>query len=526
MTAVLNKPDLATDKPLSIAVLATGGQGGGVLTDWIVQLAEAQGWAAQSTSVPGVAQRTGSTIYYIELLKARGVQRPVFSLMPTPGDVDVVLAAELMEAGRAMQRGFVSPSRTTLIASSHRSLAVVEKIVPGDGIGDPQAVIEAAEIAARRIVAFDMQLLAESNRSVISAVMFGALASSDVLPFARPAYEDAIRAGGKGVEASLKAFAAAYDRVRRSPRDPISRSIHKDMPPLPENVPHAELNRLLGRIRQKYPLACHPMIFAGISRLVDYQDIAYADEYLDRMEKLHSLDVAGGGSLLNFAFTTEAAKYLAVAMAYDDVIRVADLKTRGDRFSRIRRELGVKGGQVMHTTEYMHPRLEEALGTLPPAIGRFIEKRPRLRAALDRRINRGRRIRTDTVPAFLLLYALGHARFLRRRSLRHRQEFAHLDKWLATAAEHVGHRYEFATEIISCRRLVKGYSDTHARGMSKFDRILSAVPQLALLPDAADSLRKLKRAALQTESGESLDAALGDIERAAPSTLSAARVSP
>ena len=57
---------------ISIAILAMGGQGGGVLADWVVALAEAQGWAAQSTSVPGVAQRTGATIYYIEMAPIEG----------------------------------------------------------------------------------------------------------------------------------------------------------------------------------------------------------------------------------------------------------------------------------------------------------------------------------------------------------------------------------------------------------------------------------------------------------------------
>src|SRR5919199_4926041 len=105
-------PPFSADKPLSIAILAMGGQGGGVLADWIVSLAEANGWYAQSTSVPGVAQRTGATIYYVELLKHRAGTRPVLSLVPTPGDVDVVIAAELMEAGRSMLRGLVTPDRT------------------------------------------------------------------------------------------------------------------------------------------------------------------------------------------------------------------------------------------------------------------------------------------------------------------------------------------------------------------------------------------------------------------------------
>jgi len=133
---------LDTTRPLAIAVMAMGGQGGGVLVDWIVGLCEAQGWVAQSTSVPGVSQRTGATVYYIETLPlpsdAPVRLRPVLSLMAVPGEVDVVIGAELMEAARAIQRGLVTPDRTTLIASSHRSYAVLEKQVPGDGIGDAE----------------------------------------------------------------------------------------------------------------------------------------------------------------------------------------------------------------------------------------------------------------------------------------------------------------------------------------------------------------------------------------------------
>ena len=52
-------------EPIKIAVLAMGGEGGGVLADWIVSLAEHNGFLGQNTSVPGVAQRTGATIYYV-----------------------------------------------------------------------------------------------------------------------------------------------------------------------------------------------------------------------------------------------------------------------------------------------------------------------------------------------------------------------------------------------------------------------------------------------------------------------------
>ena len=207
-------PRVSLDKPLTIAILAMGGQGGGVLADWIVEVAEHEGWAAQSTSVPGVAQRTGATIYYIETLPPRNGVAPVFSLMPTPGDVDVVMAAELMEAGRSVLRGLVTPDKTTLIASTHRAYAVAEKEKPGDGVGDLFVVVDALDFAARRTIAFDMEKLAVERGTVISAAMLGALAGSGALPFERSAYEAIVREGARGANASLAAFADAFDRAR------------------------------------------------------------------------------------------------------------------------------------------------------------------------------------------------------------------------------------------------------------------------------------------------------------------------
>src|SRR6187401_2853827 len=141
---------------IKLAILAVGGQGGGVLSDWIVDVAERSGYLAQSTSVAGVAQRTGATIYYIEMCRDTG-RRPVFALSPAQGDVDILIAAELMEAGRAIMRGFVTPDRTTLIASSHRIAAVSEKTEPGDGRASSTRVLEAARAASRHFVAFDME---------------------------------------------------------------------------------------------------------------------------------------------------------------------------------------------------------------------------------------------------------------------------------------------------------------------------------------------------------------------------------
>ncbi|MCZ7566385.1 MAG: 2-oxoacid:acceptor oxidoreductase family protein [Burkholderiales bacterium] len=201
-------------RPLTILVAALGGEGGGVLAEWLVDAATASGFPVQSTSIPGVAQRTGATTYYVEIYPATadrlGGRTPVLALTPSPGNVDLMVASEFVEAGRAMQAGYVSPERTTLVASTHRVYTVAEKAAMGDGRYDTERLRKAAETLARRAILLDMADLARQSDTVINAVMFGAMAGSGVLPLAREACESAIRKQGKGTEASLRGFAAGY----------------------------------------------------------------------------------------------------------------------------------------------------------------------------------------------------------------------------------------------------------------------------------------------------------------------------
>ncbi|MBZ9754839.1 indolepyruvate oxidoreductase subunit beta family protein [Mesorhizobium sp. ESP6-5] len=507
----------AADEPvIKLAVLAVGGQGGGVLADWITDVAERNGFVAQSTSVAGVAQRTGATIYYIEMARDTG-RLPVFALSPSQGDVDILIAAELMEAGRAIIRGFVTPNRTTLIASSHRIAAVSEKIEPGDGRASSSKVHATAEAASKRFIAFDMEKIAADNGSMISASLLGALAGSDALPFTRESYEQAIGTGGRGVKASLAAFAAAYDRARGTAAPTakpaiVGSALGSGHVSGPRNLLQG-WQALAARI-DLLPVAVRDMALRGLRKVVDYQDIAYGREYLDRLDKAVAIDSLDPTHALSIA----AAKHLANAMCYDDMIRVADLKTRSTRARRVRKEVGVKDGSVLQVTEYFHPRIEEFCGTLPARLGSYIEDRPKLAAFLDRRINRGRRIRTDSFAGFAALWFIGGLRRWRRRLLRHKVETAHLDQWYTLALGYVPADYALAVEILNCRRLIKGYSDTHVRAQSKFDRVLSALDLLEGRDDAADWIRRLREAALKDEKGDMLDGALKTVATLGPAT--------
>jgi indolepyruvate ferredoxin oxidoreductase beta subunit len=128
--------------------------------------------------------------------------------------------------------------------------------------------------------------------------------------------------------------------------------------------------------------------------------------------------------------------------------------------------------------------------------------------AIDMLFGHGRRIESTTISGFLQLYLLAALRPWRHRLYRHQGEMRHIDDWLARAETLLPRNYDLAQGVLKARRLVKGYADTHARGLSKFDRVLSAVPLLEARADAGDWMARLIAAALKDEDGQLLDAAL------------------
>jgi indolepyruvate ferredoxin oxidoreductase, beta subunit len=508
----MNAPFPRAARPITIAILAMGGEGGGVLADWIVDLAEHNRAIAQLTSVPGVAQRTGSTIYYLEIYPraATADAEPVLALMPVPGDVDIVIASELMEAGRAIQRGLITPDRTTLIASTNRVFSMTEKIALADGRVDDAKLIEACRAAARTMHAFDMAALAEATGSVISAVLFGALAGAGVLPFPRPAFEGAIKRGGKGIAASLAAFTAGFEATTSGAAAVKTTSVSlpprtldgQDSDETPTRAsPHKPIPAELLLEADDFPASARAIVRAGIERTVDYQGLAYAKLYLDRLSDIARAD--RDGRLIG-----EAARQLALGMAYEDTIRVAELKIRPSRFERVREEVRVNDDQILEIAEFMHPRTQEIADTLPAPLGRWMLRTGWMHRLLDRMTRKGRVVKTSSLRGFLLLYLVAAFKPLRPRSLRYGVEQKHLEDWLATIQRLTATHDDLAAEVAAARNLVKGYGGTHERGRARFDTLMGLLPALAQRPDGAAQLASLRKAANADDSGAALSAAI------------------
>ena len=250
----------------------------------------------------------------------------------------------------------------------------------------------------------------------------------------------------------------------------------------------------------------------GVERTVDYQDARYGALYLDRIERM----LAGTESAQTVregahTLVREVARHLALWMCFEDIIRVADLKTRRSRIERVRSEVRAKPGQPVVITEFLKPGVDEWCSLLPARIAC-----PVLRAAdrggWRRRLNVGLHVRTSSITGFLLLWTLARLKRLRRGMYRFREEQERIETWLARVGEAQASSVALALEAAKCANLVKGYGETHERGVRNFERTMACLAACARTLDPAATLRILREAALADPEGGKLDAAIASLQ--------------
>lgn len=514
-------PDMNHTRPITLLVCALGGEGGGVLTEWLVETARHAGYAAQSTSIPGVAQRTGATTYYIEVfptpLAELDGRRPVFSLSPVPGALDAIVSSELLETARQIGNGMSAPQRTLVISSSARILTTAERTVPGDGRAGSERLLEVVKAHSREHHVFDMNAIAREAGTVVSAVMFGAIAGSGLFPFPRAAYEHVVRGGdprppeqlGRMAAASLRGFAAAFDAVQ-APRAQaafvrgVMGAEGSDAPPPARALPP----ELAGH----FPPAVHDMLALGHARVHDYQDAAYARCYADRLGRLleaeRAADPAGAHG---FAVTREAARWLALWMAFDDIVRVAALKARASRAERVRAEVRAGSDDIVKVYDHFKPGMPEFAALLPPALARRVTAWDRKRQAGGREPwSMPLKVGSHSVLGMASLRLLSSLKWLRRRGSRFAEEQALIERWLAAVERGTREHWALGHELAQCGRLVKGYGSTNERGKHNLLHVIDELAGRPALPAAAraEAIAAVREAALADEGGKALDAAL------------------
>ena len=466
--------DQTAPRPITILVSAIGGEGGGVLASWIVAAARRAGYPVQSTSIPGVAQRTGATTYYIEIfpvpIDELNGREPVMGVYPGIGDIDIMLASEFAEAGRAIANGFVTPDRTLLIASTHRVYAINERGAMGDGRFDSERLADAAAQRSRVAKLMDFRKLAESKGVSLNAILFGVLASQGGLPMDDADYKIAIDETAVAVRANLRGFdiglALAFEEASHAS--------------LPSSEAQGVAGTPAGRITTEFSDVSHEVLAEGVKRLTAYQDPLYAGLYLDRLIPIRDAERAAGG---DGTLVREVGRHLALRMSYEDVIRVAQLKAAPERLERIRAEVRAGANEPVVVIDFFKPGIEEFCSILPPRLAEPAMDFARRRGWVDRAYL-GMRINATSVFGYLRLRTLASFRRFRRSAWR------------------------FSAE--------QGLIDTFRRGLGNYDRIRARVIDPALAGNlpmtlAVDALSNARAAALADPEGTRLDTVLDGI---------------
>jgi len=114
----------------------------------------------------------------------------------------------------------------------------------------------------------------------------------------------------------------------------------------------------------------------------------------------------------------------------------------------------------------------------------------------------------------------------RAAGYRYAQEQVQIESWLGLIAQAARLSAELGLEVAECARLIKGYGDTYARGLSNYRSIEARLIQPTLagqipLPRAADAVASARTAALVDPEGESLAKCLAEIDGQASFAIAA-----
>lgn len=466
---------MSSGRILCLQIAALGGQGGGVLVNWLEQAARIEGYPCQATSIPGVAQRTGATTYYFELLaEANADAQPIFSLFPDTGDLDLLAALEPTEAARAVEHGLIGP-KTTVITASRRIYSTAEKIVAGDGRTPAAGLLESIRGAAAETVVLDFEALADETGSMTNAVLFGALFGSGVLPLSAESGRRAIELRGVGVDSGLRGFDSGFAALTRE------QSSDSD-DPAPKFLPVPETFR---PVVEQLPTEVRAMAGHGLSRLLEYQGEDYARLYLDRLNSIVAADVPP------FRLAVDVAKRLAAWMQFEDVIHVARQKSRPGRLREIADSVGADADEPLKVVDYLKPGRAEFAGTLPHGIGRIVGE-----GGTQPRGGGGMRITATSITGQLAYRALAGLKRWRPYSYRYQVENRMIDQWLGSILA-TGADQELALKIAHVALLARGYGSVRRRGLRALERLFGdagdGTGESAVTEDRVDRLINIAR---------------------------------
>ena len=313
---------------VTIRMPGIGGTGVVTISQILLAAAKIDGLKASAVDQTGLSQKAGPVVSTVELGE------------PTPGQVDLLLAFDLLTAINPANVEGLDPKWSHVVAST--------TVTPtGRMIG--HVASSTLDISPYR-ADLDGRSDAASNRYVESArltigllgsaltsnvFMLGVALQAGMLPLSSSAVERAIELNGVAVEANKEAF--AWGRRWAVNPEAVEKAA-KGAPTKPADTRGLE------------DLGDASLIGFVASRRVDlraYQDAKYADRYVEMVRRCAAAERSAGTDGM---FTRTVAQQLFRVMAYKDEYEVARLLANGKE-----RAEEALGGPIESMTWNLHP---------------------------------------------------------------------------------------------------------------------------------------------------------------------------
>jgi indolepyruvate ferredoxin oxidoreductase beta subunit len=248
----------------------------------------------------------------------------------------------------------------------------------------------------------------------------------------------------------------------------------------------------------------------GFARLCDYQQRAYAMQYVQRLQQVLDAEIAVDPSHAHqYQATREAARWLALWMAFDDIVRVADLKSRATRQQRVALEVKQQDGELLRIYEHFKPGAPELASLLPEWLAAPLLRFDKARVLKGREpLALPLKIGSHSVGGMLALRILASMKWLRPFSSRFAVEQADIQHWLNSLCTGLREHHGLGLQLAMCGRLIKGYGSTNERAKRNLQHILKHLAPASINPSPqwrADAVRQSREAALTDEAGTALD---------------------
>lgn len=246
------------------------------------------------------------------------------------------------------------------------------------------------------------------------------------------------------------------------------------------------------------PDGAAPIVSEGIHRLVDYQGVGYARLYVERLRRFIDKDLAPEDF-------REMARLMAERMAYQDAIRIAQLKLAEYRDSN---------GEII-STDIKQFRLDELVDALPAVIADPVLK------VLDK-IGWGARRRISIPFSTASRWSIRRLKmeaWLRRWrmfSIRYREERVWIERWLHMIARSMVKQPAATTAVIETATMIRGYGDAYRHGLADWHAIIDSLAKPTFdgalpLADLAGAIAEARAAAMPDSRQASLKRAIAQI---------------